>query len=219
MSGRGRGIPKLRRFLRKHIKFKNFKRQKLSAPKEWHFAMIYALGLPICHVRDYEGLKAENDFYFFRGRKKRYPNGYNPHQQIAPEKTPQFLNTKETVEIHPKTLNYLTKIIELCKNSNTELLLIATPYIAPEKEMKIFNTVNKIAQENGIKFINYNLSYKEIGFDFATDVTDPTHANDFGANKISKDLADKLASWYGLTDNRNNPKDNDWHIWAEQFNF
>lgn len=114
-------------------------------------------------------------------------------------------NVTETVPISEKNGEYLYKIIELCKEKNVRLLLVKAPSNATEKDKKYYNTVQKIAEENGLDFVDYNLCYEEIGLDMAEDFFDERHLNIYGAEKFSRYFAETEGYFSGKIRN-----DEDW---------
>lgn len=89
-------------------------------------------------------------------------------------------------EILPKNSEYLQKIIDLCKEKDVRLLLVKTPCNATCEEKEYYNSVEKIAKENDVEFVDYNLQYDKIGLDLGTDFYDNSHLNTWGAEKFSE---------------------------------
>ena len=88
--------------------------------------------------------------------------------------------------ISEKNLYYLNKMIELCREKDVELMLVKTPSNATPDEKKYYNTVERIAKENDVAFVDYNMHYDEIGFDFEQDFFDDSHLNVYGAEKFTE---------------------------------
>ncbi|MDR0617322.1 MAG: hypothetical protein LBG23_00845 [Endomicrobium sp.] len=84
----------------------------------------------------------------------------------------------------------------------------------PSRQQERFNCLHKLAKENNIKFINYNLlyEYEEVGLDFSSDFVDSDHLNINGSRKISKHLASILSTEYRLEDKRQNPDYAKWNL-------
>ena len=60
-----------------------------------------------------------------------------------------------------------------------------------------FNWIDEFADNNDLTFLNYCLDDGDrIGFDYTTDLQDMSHANFYGARKISEDLAQILKNKY-----------------------
>ena len=97
-----------------------------------------------------------------------------------------FEGVTEEMPLTEKNLSYLNKIIELCRENNVELLLVKTPSNATQEEKKYYNTVERIARENDVNFVDFNMHYDEIGFDFEKDFFDDSHLNVSGAQKFTE---------------------------------
>jgi hypothetical protein len=174
------------------------------------------LGFPVYHTR-YKELSKE-DFVDPYGGGATYRNGYFLLNNVSPQLRPDVTNITTTRELPPKQLEYLLKIIALAKDQNIKLLLVKSPYTVSPENQEYFNSVACIAENNALQFINYNLRYDELGFDFSTDMADGSHLSyPGGVKKYSRHLAALLADEYGLPDRRNDPAYADWNVWAETF--
>ncbi|MDR2457859.1 MAG: hypothetical protein LBD41_05205 [Clostridiales Family XIII bacterium] len=187
----------------------------VSAPKSKWADLI--LGLPSYHRRYNELTKRDFDGpYKISEDGDVYINGYYAATGRCPQSCPDVTSVTSIKEDLPyKQHKYLNKIINLAKLKNIDLLLVVTPYILSPQEQKIFNLVDRLAKENNIKFINYNLQYNELSLDFSTDFLDLSHLNIYGSTKVSKHIANFLATEYRLEDKRQNPKYAQWNKWAK----
>jgi hypothetical protein len=174
------------------------------------------LGFPVYHNR-YRDI-SKNDFIDPHEGGDTYMNGYLLLKDTNPQTRTDsaVLNTTEEKELHPKVREYLFKIIELAKERDIQLVLIAAPHVLSSYEQEYFNSVARIAKDNSVPFINYNMLYDELGLDFDTDFKDSLHLNYRGAEKLSRHIAAFLAGEYGLPDRRNDPAWVDWNVWAER---
>lgn len=124
----------------------------------------------------------------------------------------------ETVEDeytqHLVGVSYLKKIIEECKSRNIELLLTYLPCEKKDnmknmKWQKEANTVQRIANEYGINFVNFfNKEFIDDNTDFASD---GDHLNVSGATKITEYLGKYIIENY---DNVNKRQVD----WTEKYN-
>lgn len=105
----------------------------------------------------------------------------------------------ECADLMEKNHQYLQKIIDLCKQEGVRLMLVKTPSNATCEEKMYYNSVQKLAEENGVEFKDYNLCYQEIGLDFDNDFYDATHLNVWGAEKFSKFFATDVDFFAGKT--------------------
>lgn len=90
---------------------------------------------------------------------------------------------------------YLRKIIQVCKDSDTTLVLFATPFYANEddvikdgmeKVQRQLNTVGIIANEEQVDYLNYFHLLDEISFDFQSDMANQEHVNASGSRKVTE---------------------------------
>lgn len=129
----------------------------------------------------------EEDFKYRHKDMKDYSKGYyvltSEYDGAVHEDTSRV--NRET-QLSEKNLEYLNKIISLCEEMGTELMLVKAPSNSTQEEKKYYNAVKRIAQENGIAFADYNLRYAEIGLDMKRDFFDSTHLNVRGAEKFTR---------------------------------
>ena len=107
-------------------------------------------------------------------------------------------------EVPAVALEYLEKIADLCKKTDTELILTVIPYRADVDnndvtgvyQQSIYNSIEEYAQEWGVEYINLLYCLDDIGFDFQTDMAEFSHLNESGSLKVSryfgKILSDRL---------------------------
>jgi hypothetical protein len=180
----------------------------VSAPKINWLELI--IGLPVYHMRYKELTKRDFVDPYIRGEKA-YNNGFYTFDKIVPQLRPDVAGITSLRDIPEKQFKYLNKIIDLAKSKNIELLFVITPYVLSSIEQERFNCLHKLAKENNIKFINYNLLYEKVGLDFSSDFLDSQHLNINGSRKISKHLASILFTEYRLEDKRQNPDYAKWN--------
>ena len=117
------------------------------------------------------------------------------------------------------TIEYLEKIVSLCKNNNTELLLVTIPYFTsyPSKTLDMtshqgfFNWVEEFAERHHIRYINYFHIADEIGFDWNQHLYNYTHLNYWGGHVITKHLGSFLHTHYNLPDHREEEQYANWN--------
>lgn len=103
-------------------------------------------------------------------------------------------NITKQVEISAKNEKYLRKIIELCKKNNIKLILVKTPYTIDDLSQMYYNYVEKIAKDNNIYYLNYNLIYNDIEMDFENDFYDAGHLNGQAAERVTRHFSKYLNS-------------------------
>lgn len=119
--------------------------------------------------------------------------GYGPFYTMESFGGYEYPATDRQAELYPYAAVYLDKIISLCNEKNIKLVLIKTPHIADENDVALINTIRRIAEINGLDFLDY-CSYDALGLDFETDFADHGHLNNYGAKKQSAVVAEYLAS-------------------------
>lgn len=113
------------------------------------------------------------------------------------------MNETENIEsFHKIQKFFLDKITELCKENDIELLLIDVPSSKSWSYEK-HNAIQDYADENGLKFIDFNINRDSFGIDWNTDTRDGGwHMNHSGAVKVTEYLGKFLDENYHLPDHR-----------------
>ena len=129
----------------------------------------------------------------------------------------------QTAEIPATPLYYLEQIVALCKETDTELLLTVIPYRADVDnhetsavyQQQIYNTVEQLALEWGVDYIN-GLDYlEEMEFDFTTDLVEFSHVNVSGSTKVTRFYGNYICENYDVPDCSEDP---DYADWYEDYN-
>ena len=122
----------------------------------------------------------------------------------------------EKAEITPGAMTetsrtYIEKTIDLCRENDTEILLMIMPVPGENQFYKQsgFNLrasaaeeVGQLAKEKGVAFVNYLEQSEQLGLDLEQDVMDGEHVNRWGAEKITKILGAYLKEPYELPNRR-----------------
>ena len=107
------------------------------------------------------------------------------------------------------------RILHYCDSRNIPVLLVATPSPVNWNYAK-HSILQQFAEQNGVPFLDLNLSLDELGLDHQTDWQDGgDHLNLYGATKLSRYMAAYLAEQYDLPDHR---KDSDYENWSNALN-
>lgn len=94
---------------------------------------------------------------------------------------------------------YLCKMIEECQDRGIEVLLINIPYPADSISQRHTNSVDSIAEQYGVDFLN--LLYEDTGVDFFTDMYDNnSHLNPSGARKVTNFVGQYIMGHYDIPD-------------------
>lgn len=135
-------------------------------------------------------------------------------------------NDKAKEPIDSLHLKYFNKIIDLCKEKDIKLALVTIPS-GYSWNMRKHNTVQELAKENGLSYIDFNTRSDLIPtFDWTKDTKDEgLHLNNTGASKITAAYEKLLKNKYGLkptklTDEQREVWNSDTEIFYESnFNF
>lgn len=128
--------------------------------------------------------------------------------------------TDNRLAIPQKPLEYLDKIVALCKADNCQLMFVNFPcdYEAADQESgwvndceALFNTVSDYAKANGIPFLDLYDQEADLGLDFANDMNNSGHLNIWGACKVSSYFTNYLEQNYNLTDHRSDSAYAQWN--------
>ncbi|MDP4160039.1 MAG: hypothetical protein Q8911_09825, partial [Bacillota bacterium] len=156
---------------------------------------------------------------FYDSSSEYYAKGFESGTSNYGKDDSSLGSTTGTVDLPPKTEEYLNKIIDLSKENGFKLVFTNTPYDYNitdsnwmKEQAKMFNRVAEIAEDNNIPFINYCDKMNEIGFDFKTDMNNYGHVNIWGASKITMDFGRFLKDTYQLVDHHSDNKYSQWNL-------
>lgn len=146
----------------------------------------------------------EKDFsYYF------WDHPYSEHNTrdwniICPMDAPS--TTQEKLPIGEKQLKYFKKIVYLCQKNQIPLMILTSPYTAPEDERARLNSANEYLEQEGIPNLDCLTNYEAYGFDFSTDFGDNAgHLNSTGCAKLTAILGQYLKDNYDLPDRTGDP--------------
>ena len=187
---------------------------RASAPEDRQLNLL--LGFPLYHGR-FDELTMEDFQHFpwskglenFKGSVLRYGTGSYEFESAE--------GISDTAPVMDKELEYLNKIIDLCREKSVQLMLLKTPSLEREQTQPILNTVAGIAEDNGLAFVNMNLMDDELGIT-ADDWSLDRHMNASGARKVSAWLAEYLQSEYSIPDRRGDAAYASWDVNAHDVN-
>jgi hypothetical protein len=98
---------------------------------------------------------------------------------------------------------YLDKMVQLCAEHGTQLVLIKAPSLSPVWWDQWDAQIEEYADQHGLLYINMLKFQKEIGIDWNTDTYDAgLHLNVWGAEKLSWWFGYLLAEECGIPDRR-----------------
>ena len=112
------------------------------------------------------------------------------------------LDRSQVISENTVGLDYMRKIIELCRQEDIELLLTYMPYPDTGEGQRAANTLYLLAEEYGVGYINF-MDRQVVDFD--SDMYDERHLNPSGARKVTDYLGSYISENYGLSDHRSDP--------------
>lgn len=105
---------------------------------------------------------------------------------------------------------YLERIVTLCEEHDSELMLITVP-ASSSWNLARHNGVQGFADEYGLTYLDYNMADLNPGIDWRTDTPDGgSHLNVLGAQKLTGALGTYLMENYDLEDYRGQPGFESW---------
>lgn len=129
---------------------------------------------------------------------------------------PSIVSESETQKPPEIPVEYLYKIIELCREKDIPLIFMVQPCSINASIQKMMNYVcNVAAEEEGVPYINFFYLMDEIGFDFTEDMAEWSHVNYSGAKKLTSYLGEYLQTNYNLQDHRTEPEIAD--LWNKDY--
>lgn len=107
-------------------------------------------------------------------------------QGEAPNISAEF--DTEEITVNQKDMEYIYRFIKLAKEENLELVFVNAPAEHNQRIYQSQKILEKIANENEIKYIDGNKIVDNINIDVETDFYDTGHMNVYGAEKFTKFL-------------------------------
>lgn len=112
------------------------------------------------------------------------------------------------------SVQYLRKILDECESRNIEVILTFLPMAySYEQDWMAVNTVEKIATERNVQFLNLLPHDSQNIINFRTDMCDETHVNNNGMRKLTSFLGKYLCEIEGIEDRRQDPA---YQIWNDK---
>ncbi len=176
------------------------------------YRIYYFLEFPVNHDR-YNSLN-KNDFL--------YTSNSGEHDKGTALLTkwnnywPEIPSSEDLTDyraLDEKIEYYFRKIIEFCQSKDVPLLLIKTPEVERDYYEPAENSMELIAQEYNVPFLNLNLYDKQTGI-VSSDFYDKTHLTFKGARKCSDFLGKYLTTHYDLVDHRGDPAYKSWDMFS-----
>lgn len=189
----------------KNIQYLPFGIDKLNAALDsfptWQDALEAVWGLPYYHERFDELILDDFDLQYGKTDLS-LPAPRQVEGVVTALNMLDYRSMTDTLALTEKNEKYLRKLIALCKQKNVKLILVTAPFEASEEEAKRFNEIERIANEEGVVFLNYLKTYDMEGIDADTDFYDRGHFNNEGIAKYSTIIGKYLSENFDLRDCR-----------------
>lgn len=122
-----------------------------------------------------------------------------------------YLKNKKKSSLTYTTQYYLHQFIKYAKNNGSQVLLMCCP-TANTWTMDKHHTIQKIADQYQLQFLDFNMLLDDINFDWTKDTRDGgNHLNDFGAQKVTHYLGNYLKLQYHFQDYRTHQDYQNWN--------
>ena len=168
-------------------------------------AMGYLLGYPEVHY-NYKDLTWE-DFVFPPTNKGRGSTwkGYIEIDKVEEHDAYAISRSAQKKELRPREEEYARKIFELARDEHIPIAVVSFPNPDYGYDQPYQNSLQEVAAEYGVPFINYNDNYTAIGLEFDKDFADWQHLNVRGSIKMSLMLGFDLTKRFNIADHRGDP--------------
>ncbi len=143
------------------------------------------------------------DFEYLFTKDRVSDNGYLMQTGVKPYTTPHYEMPLIDYTFGENSYYYLDKMVELCAEKGTELVLIKAPSVSPVWWDEWDAQIEEYAKEHELKYINLLEYEEEIGIDWSADTYDAgLHLNVYGAEKLSVFFGNYLVQECGVPDRR-----------------
>lgn len=148
---------------------------------------------PILRYHSRWGDIGSEDFKYMFDTVKNTHSGYLMRCDVKPMTGLPNPSVLADYSLPEKKLEYLDKIVKLCKNEGVRLVLIKSPTLYPHWYEEWDKFIENYAKDNDLSYINFQKYAEDIGIDWETDTYDNgIHLNLYGAEKYSAFLAEKM---------------------------
>ena len=156
--------------------------------KQWESLFTYLF--PILRYHDRWGKLTQEDFKYWFHRDTVSHNGYLMQTGIKPYTDEYAEPPLADYSFGENSWYYLDKMVQLCADRGTQLVLIKAPSLSPVWWEPWDAQIREYADEHELLYVNLLYYQEEIGIDWQTDTYDAgLHLNVYGAEKAS--------SWFG----------------------
>lgn len=146
--------------------------------------------------------------------------GFTMREKVQPYEGGTYMKeNKNKQKISDMVSDYMDNIIELCKENDTQLVLVSTPSPVNYNYQK-YNTLKDYAKDHGLAYVDMNRDTAAVGIDWSTDSLDKgDHLNLSGARKVTAYMGKYLKENYSLEDHRGKKGYGSWDESAKSYNY
>lgn len=150
----------------------------------------YSYLFPLLRFHDRWSALTKDDFTYWLHRDVVSDNGYLMQTGVKPLGDEYVERPLVDYSFGENSWYYLDKMVQLCKEKGTQLVLIKAPALSPVWWEQWDQQIADYAKENDLLYINMLEAQEEIGIDWTSDTYDAgLHLNVYGAEKAS--------AWFG----------------------
>ena len=181
--------------------------------KSWEAQYSYLF--PLLRYHDRWSQLTQDDLTYWLRREQVSDNGYLMQVGVKPLQDEHVERPLVDYSFGENSWYYLDKMVQLCKEKGTQLVLIKAPALSPVWWDQWDAQIETYAAENDLLYINMLDHQQEMGIDWTTDTYDTgLHLNVYGAEKASAWFGRVLREACGVSDRRAEEKTA--AIWAEK---
>jgi len=167
---------------------------------------IFSYILPIIRWHTRWNDLSEEDFRYMFNRRRVTHNGYMLRADISPAGALPTKRALADYSFGDKPLEYLDRIVELCKAHDISLILVKSPALFPFWHDQWDAKMQTYADDNDLRYLNLHALSEVIGIDMYTDTFNGgLHLNVYGAEKTAHYVGRILSEEFGLTGHKDDP--------------
>lgn len=171
---------------------------------------ILLQNFPIFHYHNIDTNKISEEYFAKKG--------FNEYEGVVGYTgSLDYMESWKRNTLSKQAMQYLDKINQLCKENESQLLLVNTvsPLVWSNVRHEI---IQKWCTDNNVNYVDYNSSeqLETIDFDFSNDFRDGgDHVNLNGSRKICKNLGNYIKQNYAVEDHRKDSSYQEWNTLAQ----
>ena len=175
----------------------------------------YSYLFPLLRYHDRWSQLTKDDFTYWLHRDQVSDNGYLMQVGVKPLQDEHVERPLVDYSFGENSWYYLDKMVQLCKEKGTQLVLIKAPALSPVWWDQWDAQIEEYAAEHDLLYINMLDYQQEMGIDWTRDTYDTgLHLNVYGAEKASAWFGRVLQERCGVSDRRTQTETA--NLWAEK---